>query len=77
MIKLAIKNSLIETENNVTESLDIIEEVKTYYPTQEEFKSPLNYVEKLYKEGAQKYGIVKIVPPKDFKPIMSFDVFSD
>jgi len=52
MIKLAIKNSLIETENNVTESLDIIEEVKTYYPTQEEFKSPLNYVEKLYKEGA-------------------------
>jgi hypothetical protein len=33
MIKLAIKNSLIEKENKVTESLDVIEEVKTYYPS--------------------------------------------
>lgn len=77
MIKLAIKNSLIEKENKVTESLDVIEEVKTYYPSQEEFKNPLIYVEKLYQEGASKYGIIKIVPPKDFKPTMSFDVFSD
>jgi hypothetical protein len=30
-------------------------------------------VEKLYKEGAWKYGIVKIIPPKDFKPILAFD----
>lgn len=52
MIKLAIKNSLIEKENKVTESLDVIEEVKTYYPSQEEFKNPLIYVEKLYQEGA-------------------------
>lgn len=63
MIKLAIKNSLTETENKVTESLDIIEEMKTYYPTTEEFKNPVAYIEQLYSEGAHKYGAIKIVPP--------------
>ncbi|CDW79070.1 lysine-specific demethylase 5b [Stylonychia lemnae] len=77
MIKLAIKNSLIEKENKVTESLEVIEEVKTFYPSQEEFKTPLKYIEKLQQQGAQKYGIIKIVPPKDFKPSLAFDLFSD
>lgn len=45
MIKLALKNSLIETENKVTESLDVIEEMKTYYPSEEEFKNPITYIE--------------------------------
>lgn len=52
MIKLAIKNSLIEKENKVTESLEVIEEVKTFYPSQEEFKTPLKYIEKLQQQGA-------------------------
>jgi hypothetical protein len=34
-------------------ALDEIEEMKTYYPTVEEFsKSPIDYFEKLFKEGA-------------------------
>lgn len=52
MIKLAMKNSLIETQSNEV-LLDSIEEMKTFYPTEEEFKlNPIEYIEKLYKEGA-------------------------
>jgi len=36
MIKLALKNSLVETQNSVA-ALDAIGEMKTYYPTLEEF----------------------------------------
>ena len=42
----------------------------------EEFREPIVYMEKLFKEGASKYGIVKIVPPKEFKPVLAFDQFS-
>lgn len=57
--------------------LDEIEEVKTYYPTEEEFKEPMKYIEHLYyHEHAQKYGIVKIVPPASFAPPLAFDQFS-
>jgi hypothetical protein len=76
MIKLAIKNSLIESQNSI-ERLDDIQEVKTYHPSIEEFANPIDYIEKLYKEGAAQYGIVKIVPPKNFKPILAFDILSD
>lgn len=75
MIKLAIKNSIIESKNSIS-TLDDIEEVKTYHPSLEEFSKPLDYIEKLYKEGAAKYGIVKIIPPKDFKPVLAFDLLS-
>jgi hypothetical protein len=57
-------------------TLDNIEEMKTYHPTQEEFKSPLEYIEKLFKEGAHKFGCIKIIPPKDFKPVLAFEMFS-
>lgn len=48
MIKLAIKNSLLEQENKVTEQLDEIQEMKVYYPTAEEFTNPITYIEKLF-----------------------------
>jgi len=76
MLKLAIKNSLIEKENSTTK-LEIIEEMKTYYPTAEEFDNPVAYVEKLYSEGAHKFGTIKIVPPNGFKPRLAFNMFSD
>ncbi len=57
--------------------LDLIEEVKTYYPSEEEFKEPMKYIDYLYYvEKASKYGIVKIVPPASFKPPVAFDMFS-
>lgn len=57
--------------------LDEIEEVKTYRPTEEQFKEPMKYVEYLYHvEHAHKYGIVKIIPPESFRPALAFDTFS-
>jgi hypothetical protein len=52
MIKLALKNSLAETQSS-TQALDSIEEMKTYYPTTEEFKNPIEYIEKIASEGAK------------------------
>ena len=38
-----------------------------YYPTEEEFLSPIDYIESLYHDkNAQQYGCIKIVPPKSF-----------
>jgi len=55
-----------------------IEEMPVFRPTEEEFKSPLDYIEKLYyKEKASGYGCIKIIPPSSYKPTCSFDKTSD
>jgi len=51
--------------------------MKTLYPTKEEFLNPIVYIDKLYKEGVSKYGCIKIVPPKDYKPPLAFDKDSE
>lgn len=53
--------------------LDEIEEMKTFYPSSEEFVNLIDYIEKLYKMGASKYGCIKIIPPKEFRPPLAFD----
>ncbi|XP_060850997.1 uncharacterized protein LOC132929571 [Rhopalosiphum padi] len=39
----------------------------TFYPSEEDFKDPLEYFE-IIKPVAQKYGICRVVPPPSFKP---------
>lgn len=54
-----------------------IKEMMTFYPTEEEFTNPIEYVERLYSEGADDYGCIKIVPPESFRPPVAFDQFSE
>ena len=43
--------------------------MKVYYPTEEEFRSPVDYIDSLFmKQDAANFGCVKIVPPASFKP---------
>lgn len=51
--------------------------MKLFYPTEEEFKSPIDYVDKLYSQGVNAYGTIKIIPPPSFKPSLAFDTESD
>ncbi|XP_048230426.1 lysine-specific demethylase 5B isoform X3 [Ricinus communis] len=48
-----------------------------YYPSEEEFKDPLEYICKIRVE-AEKYGICKIVPPKSWSPpfALNLDTFT-
>ncbi|EIN10782.1 hypothetical protein PUNSTDRAFT_125473 [Punctularia strigosozonata HHB-11173 SS5] len=43
-----------------------LEECPTFYPTMEEFKEPMAYVQSISEEG-MKYGLCKIVPPSGWK----------
>jgi histone demethylase JARID1 len=56
--------------NRKSERIFGLKEAPTFYPTKEEFKDPLRYIEKISPEG-EKYGIIKIVPPKDYQPEFS------
>lgn len=47
------------------ECVDMVE-APTFYPSEEDFKDPLEYFE-IVKPVAQKYGICRIVPPPSFK----------
>ncbi|XP_020527065.1 lysine-specific demethylase 5B isoform X1 [Amborella trichopoda] len=46
-----------------------------YYPTEEEFKDPLGFIEQIRGE-AERYGICRIVPPKSWKPPFSLELDS-
>jgi len=73
----AIKNSLVETKN-FNENLENIEEMPIFRPTEEEFRNPIDYIEKLYREkDIVQYGTVKVIPPSSFKPKCVFDTNSD
>eukprot|EP01084_Bolivina_argentea_P056551 103472_1 len=57
-------------------SYEDISETKTFYPTIDEFSSPLQYIQSIRDEG-MRYGIIKIKPPSEWNPIfnLSFDDF--
>ncbi|KAF1935845.1 PLU-1-domain-containing protein [Clathrospora elynae] len=49
-----------------------LQESRTYRPTAEQFKDPVQYIQSI-REEAQKYGIVKIVPPESWTPPFAID----
>jgi histone demethylase JARID1 len=49
-----------------------LREAPTYRPTVEQFKDPVKYIQSI-REEAQKYGIVKIVPPDSWNPPFAID----
>lgn len=71
MIDQAIKNSHLDRKRVEYE----IPEAPTYFPTIEEFKNPLAYIRSISDE-ASKYGICKIVPPKEWNPPCNIDMKS-
>ena len=67
----------METKNT-NEDLELIDPMPVFRPTEAEFKNPIEYVEKLYhNHKAIKYGCVKVIPPKSFKPPLAFDIKSE
>ncbi|VVC29307.1 Hypothetical protein CINCED_3A006504 [Cinara cedri] len=59
--KVASKKKLLREE-----TAEMVE-APTFYPSEEDFKDPLEYFE-IIKPVAQKYGICRVVPPPSFKP---------
>ncbi|XP_043709984.1 lysine-specific demethylase 5A isoform X3 [Telopea speciosissima] len=52
-----------------------IPQAPVFYPTEEEFKDPLEFIYKI-RPQAEPYGICKIVPPKNWKPPFARDLES-
>lgn len=65
-----VKTKSQEPASRKSNRLFGIEEAPTFYPTKDEFKDPLRYIDKISPQG-EKYGIIKIVPPKDYNPDFS------
>ena len=49
-----------------------LEEAPTFRPTEEEWKEPFEYIQKISAEG-RKYGICKIIPPDQWNPDFAID----
>ena len=49
-----------------------LQESPTYRPTAEQFKDPVQYIQSI-REEAQKFGIVKIIPPDNWNPPFAID----
>ena len=71
------QNDQEDKEEDLIGDLSRVKPMKVFRPTIEEFKEPILYVEKLYKEGVWRYGCIKIIPPENFVPPFSFDEKSE
>ncbi|KAJ5689299.1 hypothetical protein N7462_003691 [Penicillium macrosclerotiorum] len=47
-------------------------EAPTFRPTEEEFKDPVAYIQKIAPEG-KKYGICRVIPPENWQPPFAID----
>ena len=50
-----------------------IPSIPTLYPNEREFSNPLAYITKLRKQGYEKFGAVKVVPPSSWNPKFCFN----
>ena len=48
-------------------------EAPTFTPTEEEFRDPMEYIKSIY-DKASKYGICKVIPPRDWDPDFAIDL---
>ena len=78
LIYQALKNSLVES-TNINDKLIEIDEMPVFRPTEEEFSSAIDYIEKIYNDENVRnlYGTFKIIPPASFKPPLAFDINSN
>jgi hypothetical protein len=60
-------------KNNKNDSYDIIPEAVTFKPNEHEFKEPLDFINSI-RPIAEKYGICKIIPPKNWRPKFQIDM---
>ena len=62
-----------ENCGGVMNGLSEIPMAPTLRPTKEEFQDPLAYIRAIKSKGYDRYGIVKIVPPPDWRPPFAID----
>lgn len=60
------------TSNTKNEEIRVAE-APTFYPTEEDFLDPLEYIDKI-RPTAEKFGICKVVPPANFKVSIIYDI---
>ncbi|XP_057356111.1 lysine-specific demethylase 4A isoform X3 [Manis pentadactyla] len=60
-----------------SETLNPSARIMTFYPTMEEFRNFSRYIAYIESQGAHRAGLAKVVPPKEWKPRVSYDDIDD
>jgi len=77
MLSLALRNSIRQQQASSSKDFSKVKDMQVFYPSEEEFKDPIKYIETLFYEDVWKFGVIKIIPPPSFKPEFSFNAVPD